>query len=236
MIDDTSNSNDSSSDESTDKPVDPIKQIKSEFGRKQDNVMNELNALKVQLGQIADTVIHAAAAKNKPEQDENIDPIVDPKGYKESIKKELRKEMDQSLGMERERNTVLSTLVSQYPELQRNDSELTQTALRIYNSLSASEKASPSGYKVAVMQAAQEVGVLPVNKRKQSQSESDDFTLSNSNTSVRQKPSERAKDEKIDDKTLEFAKLLGRPTSDPKYIDSLKKTITNRRKSWSRFE
>ena len=235
MQDDTSNDNASSSEEQKEQ-VDPIKQIKSEFGRKQDNVMNELNALKAQLGQIADTVIHAAAAKNKPEQDENIDPIVDPKGYKESIKKELRKEMDQSLGMERERNTVLSTLVSQYPELQRNDSELTQTALRIYNSLSASEKASPSGYKVAVMQAAQEVGVLPVNKRKQSQSESDDFTLSNSNTSVRQKPSERAKDEKIDDKTLEFAKLLGRPTSDPKYIDSLKKTITNRRKSWSRFE
>lgn len=235
MQDDTSNS-DSSSDESTEKP-DPIKQIKSEFGRKQDNVMNELNALKAQLGQIADTVIHAASTKNKPEQEDNIDPLMDPKGYKESIKKELRKEMDQSLGMERERNNVLSTLVSQYPELQSSSSELTQTALRIYNQLSNAEKNSPSGYKIAVMQAAQEVGVLPVNKRKQSQSESsDDFTLSNSNTSVRQKPSERAKNEKIDDKTLEFAKLLGRPTEDPKYIESLKKTITNRRKNWSRFE
>lgn len=235
MQDDTSKNVDSSSDESSEKP-DPIKQIKSEFGRKQDNVMNELNALKAQLGQIADTVIHAAATKNKQAEDESVDPIVDPKGYKESIKKELRREMDMSLSAERERNTVLSTLVSQYPELQRNDSELTQTALRIYNSLSASEKASPSGYKVAVMQAAQEVGVLPVNKRKQSQSESDDFTLSNSNTSVRQKPSERAKSEKIDEKTLEFAQLLGRPTNDPKYIESLKKTITSRKRSWSKFE
>lgn len=236
MIDDTSNDNTSSTEDQKEQ-VDPIKQIKSEFGRKQDNVMNELNALKAQLGQIADTVIHAAAAKNKPEQDENIDPIVDPKGYKESIKKELRKEMDQSLGMERERNTVLSTLVSQYPELQSSNSELTQTALRIYNQLSNSEKNSPSGYKIAVMQAAQEVGVLPVNKRKQSQSESsDDFTLSNSNTSVRQKPSERAKSEKIDEKTLEFAQLLGRPTNDPKYIESLKKTITSRKRSWSKFE
>ena len=54
-----------SGSESASQEQDPIKQIKSEFGRKQDNVINELNALKAQLGQIADTVISAAATKKQ---------------------------------------------------------------------------------------------------------------------------------------------------------------------------
>lgn len=217
---------------------DPIKQIKSEFGRKQDNVMNELNSLKSQLSQIADTVIQAAATKRSASEssEEMPDPVMDPKGYKEYMRKELRRDVDESLNAERERNTVLSSLVANYPELQSGSSELTQTALRIYNSLSPSEKASPSGYKIAVMQAAQEVGVLPANKRqKQSQGE-EDFTLSSSSSTARQKPSQRAKEEKIDDKTLEFAKLLGRPVNDDKYIERLKTTISSRKRNWSRFE
>lgn len=217
---------------------DPIKQIKSEFGRKQDNVMNELNSLKSQLSQIADTVIQAAATKRATSEssEEMPDPVMDPKGYKEYMRKELRRDVDESLNAERERNTVLSSLVANYPELQSGSSELTQTALRIYNSLSASEKASPSGYKIAVMQAAQEVGVLPMSKRQKQSQGDEDFTLSSSSSTARQKPSQRAKEEKIDDKTLEFAKLLGRPVNDDKYIERLKTTISSRKRSWSKFE
>lgn len=220
---------------------DPLKQIKSEFGRKQDNVMKELDSLKSQLSQIADTVIHAAAVKRNHEEnrEEDIDPVLDPKGYKESLKRnlkeELRSEMNQSLSAERERNNTLGLLVSQYPELQQSDSELTKTALNIYNNLSATEKASPSGYKVAVMQAAQEVGLLPINKRRNQVEASEDFTMSSSNSTAR-RPSQKAKENKIDDKTLEFARLLGRPVEDEKYIEKLKSTITNRKRSWSRFE
>lgn len=215
---------------------DPIKQIKSEFGRKQENVMNELNALRSQLSQIADTVITAASAKNKQSEEIDVDPIVDPKGYKESLKKELRKEMEQSLGAERERGTVLSTLVANYPELQQSNSELTKTALQIYNNLSPAERSSPSGYKIAVMQAAQEVGILPMSKRKQSSSEDSDFTMSASNSSVRTRPSQKAKEKELDEKTLAFAELIGRPVNDPKYQESLKKTVSGRKRSWQKFE
>lgn len=219
---------------------DPIKQIKSEFGRKQDNVLNELNALKAQLGQITDTVISVAQTKRQEAAqsgEEFPDPVIDPKGYKEAIKRELRQEVNVSLSAERERTSTLSSLVSQYPELQDSNSELTQQALRIYNGLSAAEKQSAASYKLAVMQAAQEVGVLPVNKRqsKNNSQDSEDFTINSSSNSTR-RPSQNRKEEKIDERTLEFARLLGRPVDDPKYMDNLKKTITTRKRSWSKFE
>jgi len=219
--------------------VDPIKQIKSEFGRKQDNVMNELNALKAQLGQIADTVITAAATKRQSSEDESMpDPVMDPKGYRDHLKKDLRREVDASLNSERERNQTLASLVSQYPELQDGNSELTQQALRIYQGLSNSEKQSPSAYKLAVMQAAQEVGVLPANKRQSKKQEADDesFTMNSGGSSNARRPSQNRKEEKLDERTLEFARALGRPVDDPKYMESLKKTVSSRKRSWSKFE
>jgi len=228
-----------SGSESASQEQDPIKQIKSEFGRKQDNVMNELNALKAQLGQIADTVISAAATKKQEANggDDLPDPIMDPKGYKEALKRELRTELDSSISMERERNQTLSTLVSQYPELQQADSELTKTALNIYNQLSPREKQSPAAYRLAVVQAAQETGVLPVNKRSNNKPSGDeDFTISSSSSSNTRRANTNKKEEALDDRTLEFARLLGRPVDSPEYIKNLKSTVSKRKRSWSKFE
>ena len=143
--------------------------------------------------------------------------------------------MDQSINQNNARQSQLAALVQNYPELQDANADLTKKAVEVYNRLSPEEKMSPNAYKFAVQDAAAELGVVAMSKRKQSESGEDDFT-GNSDSyqgNSNRKPS-RQKADKIDDATLALAELMGRPIKDPKYLESLKKYTG--RKNWNKGE
>ena len=110
---------------------------------------------------------------------------------------------------------------------------LVAAAVEIYNALSPEDKTSPTAYRLAVKEAASDLGVLPVRKRKQSD---DDSYLASSSSSPEGKPSSRrsAKEDEIDTKTIAFAKMVGLNTDDPKVVENLKQR--SKRQNWSRYE
>lgn len=218
------NSIDTSKDEPKD---DPIKNLKSEFSRKQENVMSELAELKNLIMQSKAPVQQQQNQKAKP------DPVIDPEGYEQYIMERATAQIDSKISSQNQRQQQLSTLVQQFPELQDGNSELTKKAVDYYNKLSPEEKMSPNAYKYAVQDAALDIGVVPMSKRKQFSEEDESFTGSSSNNTKR--PSQKNKsqaDDKLDPATLAFAQAIGKDINDPKYLESLKKSAS--RKNWSK--
>lgn len=207
-----------------------LKNLKSEFSRKQENVSKELEQIKAMLGNLAQPQRQQAAEPN-----EIPDPVLDPKGYKEYLKKEVLQETSQIVNQNNQRQSQLASLVQSYPELQDSNSELTKKAVENYSRLSNEEKMSPRSYQFAVQDAAAELGVLPVSKRQNNKNnDGDDSFTANSGAYSSNKPSQKQNrnSDKIDDATLAFAQAIGKDVNDPKYIESLKKH-TNR-KNWNR--
>lgn len=222
--------NETDTNQEVQKP-DEIKNLKAEFSRKQENVLGELNQIKQML----------QAQKQETQQrhqmiaeDDIPDPVLEPKKYKDYIKQEVLKETSSVVNTNNQRQSQLAALVQNYPELQDGSSELTKKAVDMYNKLSESEKMSPNAYKYAVQDAASELGVLAMSKRKQTQNDDgeDSYTMDSSNYQSNKRPSKQAKSDKLDDATLAFAEAIGRPVNDPKYIESLKKY--NTRKNWNK--
>lgn len=216
-----------------DKTADELKNIKSEFARKQDNTNKELENIKNMLAGIAQQTQQAKAPAQKQEKP---DPLLDPEAYEQYITEKVSSRMDQSINQNNQRQAQLAALVQNYPELQDANADLTKKAVEVYNRLSPEEKMSPNAYKFAVQDAAAELGVVAVSKRKQSESSDDDFTgNSDSYQGNRSKPSSKQnKSDKIDEATLALAELMGRPIKDPKYLESLKKYTG--RKNWNKGE
>lgn len=216
---------------------DPIKNLKHEFGRKQDNVISELTALKQQLAELSQNIVKPSVgikAKNQNDSDEMPDPIIDPKAYKDYIKREISQEMGQSINNNNQRQQQLSTLVQQFPELQDGNADLTKKAVEYYNKLSNEEKMSPNAYKYAVNDAALDLGVLPMSKRPRNEQDDESFTGASSSNVRRPSQKNKQADEKIDPATLAFAQAIGKDVNDPKYIESLKKYTS--RKNWSKSQ
>jgi hypothetical protein len=211
-----------------------LKNLKSEFSRKQENVSKELEQIKNMLGGLANQQ-QAAQQRHKVDEADIPDPILNPKGYKEYLKQEIMQETSQALNQNNQRQSQLSALVQNYPELQDGNSDLTKKAVENYSRLSSEEKMSPNAYKFAVQDAAAELGVLAMSKRQNNKNGDDDSFTTNSGSYSSNKPSSKQNrsSEKIDEATLAFAQAIGKDTSDPKYIETLKK-IKGERKNWNR--
>jgi hypothetical protein len=140
--------------------------------------------------------------------------------------------MNRSSQAQAKQTQTLSQLVREYPELNDDSNPLTKKAVEIYQSMPEDEKSSPMAYKLAVKEAASELSVKPISKR--SQEESDSYSVSgNSGSSYSPANTRKKKEDDIDQKTLEFAKLLGRPVDDPAYREKLKNLS---KRKWSKYE
>lgn len=209
-----------------------FKNLKTEFSRKQENIQSELMELK----NLIISQQQSKAQTSKQDKEEKPDPIVDPDGYENYILQKAEAKIAASVNQNNQRQTQLATLVQQFPELQDGTSELTKKAVDYYNKLTNEEKMSPNAYKFAVQDAAMELGVVPMSKRKTNDyDESSDYVGSSSNSNSSNsssRKSNRNKEEEIDPMTLEFARALGRPVNDPEYIKRLKET--SKRKNWTK--
>lgn len=216
---------------------DPLKELKSEFARKTDKLAQENANLSAQLNQILAAVQPKVdRSSNNVSMDDDLDELAykDPKAFAKRVREEATKHasqyVNQSMQAQQQSNAVLSQLVSEYPELGDQRSELSLRAVEIYKGLSEADRSNPMSYKVAVRDAASELGILTKTKRRSS---GDDFSLSGSNEGNSSNQS-RQRSSEVDNRTIAFAELLGLNTKDKKVVERIK--ARSGRKSWGKYE
>lgn len=213
-----------------------MESLQAEMNRKTEKLMNENQKLAQRMEELMGMLTPKQSAAAAPQEDD-LETLVykDPKAYAAKVKAEAAREaqraVSESLNQQQQSNAILAQLTNEYPELSDSNSELTQKAVEAYKAMSAAERSSPIAYKTAVRDAAADLGILPKNKRRQS---SDDFTMSGQSSGEGRRGAPSKEQQAIDNKTAEFAKLLGLDPSDKKVAERLKQR--NQRKNWSRWE
>jgi hypothetical protein len=228
---------------------DPLKQLKSEFYRKSDNLANKLAASEAKIDQIMAAVM---AQQSRPEptrqvEEIDVDPIENPKEYKRQVRAAAEAaanqkiaDMEQRLNSQRQNETslqnqtneVLNKIAANYPEINDRTSELYIKAYENMSALPVSER-SPTAIRAAILEAAQETGTLPVSKRpKAKATDVDDFTMRGSKGGS-SRDQRREGGSNITPAMKMFAEAVGQNTEDPEYLKRLEKAAS--RKSWSKF-
>lgn len=219
---------------------DPIKQIKSEFSRKTDNISQQIEAQNQKMQQIMDAMIAQqtalktnVASTAEPE----IDPFQNPKAFKAKVAADASQaaidavsRMSQTQAEVAGRvNEVVNKLAQDYPELNDRTSELYVRSQEIQNSMPKDERFSPTGIRAAVREAAADLGLLTASKR--SKESGEDFTVKGGGTSSSARTPKPAK---LDERVLATAELMGLNINDPKVVESLTKRAD--RKVWNRYK
>lgn len=228
-------------------PADPITQIKGEFNRKFGNLEQQMAGVletnKALLGQIASMSKPATSAAPAPtgdDEDTQIEkewfdnPAKAASLLTKKVSKQVREEVTAGINEQSTRTNTIQELVSEFPELRKQDHAFTKRAVEIYNSLPDRDKSSPLAYRHAVSQAALEQGVKPSSKR-DPESDPDDFTLDGGGSAnVRQSSRSRNRKGEIDPLTAEFARMVGVNIDD----DKVKERIKNNhgRRTYTRYE
>jgi hypothetical protein len=216
--------------------VELLKNFKAEMDRKMSNLA-DTNARLIQ--QLESMKTPAKAPPKRETDDELADLLIDnPKEYARLIKQQAKEEVlaeVSSMGQRQAKEaSTIRQLTQEFPELQFDDHPLTKKAVELYSQLPEDEKSSPLAYKIAVKDAAQELGIKPRSKRSDDEVDADAFQMGGGGaTSTRTRGKAKSKDE-LDEVTLAFSKALGRNTDDPKVKERIAKY--SQRKNWMRYE
>lgn len=199
----------------------PIKQLKSEFERKMGNSearMAELTAANQSLlSKIEDLTKHIGPKVEPRKADLSSLLYSDPEAYAVAIQERAdaraEKIVDDRLSAMTNTNSHINKLYGEFPELSDESNPLTKRSLEVYNSMSANEKKATSSLRLAVLEAASELGVKPKSKRP------DDEPVGSGNG-----PAPRRRNtNKLDAGVEEWASIMGLDTSNPKTKENLLK-------------
>jgi len=206
---------------------DPIKNLKSEFGRKFDSVQDQLKAQNEQLQRMVEQIIAAQSAKQEPQ--EEPDPVLNPKQFKEQIKREALAEVQRSTQLSMATQNEVARIQAMYPEFAQENSEAAQIALKKFQALPAHLKGTPEGARLVLFEAANEVGLVPKKARKTEQGADEGYTMGSSpSKNIRQ-----SSQGKLDERSLAFAQLVGLNVDDPE----VRKRLENRTKrAFNKYE
>lgn len=212
-----------------------LKNIKSEFSRKMENMSTVLEQQNKQI----EALLGQMQSKNATvteSVDENIGDLIyqDPNAAINKIVDKVTKQVDsRNQTLVAAQNTV-SRLQGEYPELADQRTNAYKVAEKYYDQLPSNLKGTAEGAEIALMRAVREEGLIPKSKRERVNGE-DDFSLDG--TGARKanngKPA-RGKATEIDPATLGFAQLMGKNIKDPKYVERLKKEAS--RDNWNKWQ
>lgn len=219
---------------------DPLLNLKSEMARKTEKLAEDNKKLSQQLAEISQMLQSQRPQSTNGSQsgDEDLEDLAyrDPKAYAKKVEERAAARADalinQRLNQQQQTNAILNQLVSDYPELSDSSSELTLKAVEIYKSMSDDEKRSSSAYKIAVRDAAADLGVLPKAKRKATAN--DDFALGSGSSGVGSPNRSGNRQTELGENTLAFAELMGLNIKDKKVVERLKQR--SQRKNWGKYE
>lgn len=157
-----------------------------------------------------------------------------PDEFKQQITSEVAQVIVDSQARQAEKQATLAALGQEFPELNDVTGKGYKKVVEAHGKLPSHLKDTPEGYKLVVHQTAAEMGILPKSKRNEIESENDSFSLSGggSRMSNEQKTNKKTK---LDPRTVELAKLMGRdPDADPKIKERLEKAA--QRDQWGRYK
>lgn len=225
------------SEESSESTQDPIKNMKAEMDRKFKNITETLKQQNDALAQQLTAINQAVTPKKQEAKEENLDDLsyTNPTLYAQKIAEMAANRVDQRLNQSSQINSTLQQMISEYPELQDQSSRLYKKAIQTFAGLSDSEKASANGVKYAIREAAADEGIVPASKRSSRRNDdNDDFSFGGDVSNDSDKRKDRRSDTKVDPRTVELSRLLGRDVNDPKVKASLEKTV--KRKNYTKYE
>ena len=211
---------------------DPIQNLKAELSRKMGNYDAQFDDLKKTNEALLSQLQNLYNEKQTPTSSKNEKSLADimyddPEEYTRIIEERaVKKALDAqnaTIRSQQEQQTVINNLINDYPELNQNDHGLTIRAVEIFNSLSDTEKNSNNSYRLAVREAASELGIKPKSKRKD---QNDNFSFGSKSSGV-----PTSSKESVDDKTTEFAKIMGLDVSKKELKEKLSKE-----RNWNRYE
>jgi hypothetical protein len=186
------------------------------------NLKGELNR---KVGNIEQRFAPAPIEKEEPLEDLIYS---NPKKVIEALRKEATQAAQGIVNESAQKAQAVNNLVYDYPELQNKDSDLFKAALKVYESMSAEDQNNPMAMKLAVKEAAVDVGIKPRHKR----DTQDDFQMSGGGQGTSN--NRRRQDPDVTDTTIILAQKMGLDTSNPKVLESLKSRSA--RKNWNRYE
>lgn len=180
-----------------------------------------------QMNQGFAAMAQAAVTKNKPVEEE-VDPVYDPKRYRQQLLNEAEEIARRQVARERELNTVVYQMAQEYPEIS-TDANLKRAITEAQRALPEGFRETAAGYEAAILKAVNKAGLLPKAKRQAPIDE--DVAMGSGRSSSRPQPKGKAK---ISPEALELAQLLGRDINDPKVLAGLE--AASKRQKWSSWE
>jgi hypothetical protein len=219
---------DSMPPEENDQGSDPLVNLKAELNRKLTNSEEKIAQFQKTQDALLAKLNEMSAPKAAPAQKESLSDLIysDPDRYAAIITSQAVEAATSHISKQQMQQAktqgVLQALQNEFPELSDSGHELTQKAVEVYNSLPDDERSSSLAYKVAVKQAALDLGYKPKSKRP---AEEEPSIGSSGGYKTR-------KSTKVDAATEQLAAMFGINTSDPKVKERLVKA-SNR--EWNKY-
>lgn len=204
---------------------DPVKNLKSEFSRKMGNMEEQLQQLYQHVVAQGGTKTPAQAAAPKKASELLYE---DPDLAIAQIKSEIRSEIEGQRAVETQTQSAITQLSADYPELVDVKSDLRKASEQNYAKLPKHLRDTPEGYKLAVREAAADLGVIVSSKRKAADNSNDDFVVPGRGSSGQssRRPSKADEPENFN-QILDDARRMGLDTSKKEVVENLKNRAKN---------
>lgn len=211
---------------------DATKNVKAEFDRKLQAINDQIAAQNQfyaeQFNNIQNLIKETKAPASSVDSDKELEKMYydEPAKFTKTVTDRATRAAEDAANRiasaQAERQTLLTQMVAEYPELNDTTSEMYQKVMVESKKLSKDEQANNLIIKGLIHATAADTGILPKSKR--ATSGSDGFSLGGSRGSGSGTP-RKSGDTQIDDKTLLFSQLLGRDVNDPKVRKGLEAAV-----------
>ena len=127
-------------------------------------------------------------------------------------------------------DTEVAKATSAYPELNDPSTNAYTLVKQQLESQDSSLRGTPQGFRMAVLEAAAEEGLVPSSKRKKADSgSSDDFSISSSSSGSQGNRARSSKSSEPNELETQFAQLIGAPLDNPKFQELFKQEVRKRK-------
>lgn len=205
---------------------DPIKNLKSEFDRKLQNLNQSQEQLTQAVSQLANQ-LQFGGQENQQSESFEEDFYSDPNKALEKFESRIMSKLESQKQQEEQQKARVqekySQITSEFPEISQPNSKLLETANQYFYKLPVEQRQDPTMLENCVYRAASELGLRPASRRKQME----DTPRSNP-------PVNPEKKEGMTDNQVLLAKLLGRPVDSDDYKQKV--GTISKRKDWIKYK
>lgn len=218
--------------------IQAIQETNSKLAEQNDNLTQKLDLIMAQLNNQSKSI-----QESEPAIDMEDLKYSDPDKYIELKLKDVDKRVDQKvntvIGQQNQKTITIQQLAADYPELGDTKSALSKRAIEIAGKLSSDFMQTPDGIKLAVREAAAELGVLPKKLRIETNSNDEDFAMEDfiagggggrGSDDSRKKPKSK---EDLENNTIVVAELMGVNVNDSKVVERMKQY---KKRNWNKWK